>query len=495
MRKYFALWAQLIGNNETGLGWDHNKMTVQANNSWWEDKIKENPEYAKFRLRGPKNLDLLEKIFKGSIATGYAAIAPSEDQPIHNNFNDDTNDWNVLLDGEFQSDVYINVESHEFMENSTMRADNSMQEKKRKRRESGEKRGPIVTRLADQLDRVLQEFETQKSIHETPKDDPCSIENCLEILRSLPDMVVGSSTISDNSDASSDSDISVDSIRNTHVSKKRMVLLSLCGVTNYVLKYIVKEKCRTSWLSGSQWVAEILNDCIGAIDGTHICIRVPPSKQIDFIGRKGYTSTNVMVVCDFDMCFTFVWAGWEGSAHDSKIFKEAMRRERLHFLLPPEGKYYLVDTGYPTFKGFMVPYKDTRYHLPQFRLAPKSRSKNEVFNYHHSSLRTVIERTFGVCKARWKVLQNMPTFCLDTQFKIIVECFALHNFIRRYDAAGDILEQLENIDDLQEIEQDGENFYVHDRGTRWQEPTQENITEMKELRDDIRNSLPIQGRH
>ncbi|XP_075483791.1 uncharacterized protein LOC142523944 [Primulina tabacum] len=363
------------------------------------------------------------------------------------------------------------------------------------------------------------------------------------------------STISDNSNASSDSDISVDSIRNTHVSKKRMILLSLCGVTNYVLKYIVKEKCRTSWLSGSQWVAEILNgnetrcfemfrmrkhvfyklcddllqkyslqptkgvdiyekvglflymmgqpasvrnvqerfqhsgetvsrqfhsvlesiwklsrdiikpidlnftdvpeyikndkrywpyfkDCIGAIDGTHICIRVPPSKQIDFIGRKWYTSTNVMAVCVFDMCFTFVWAGLEG-------------------------KYYLVDAGYPTFKGFMGPYKDTRYHLPQFQLTPKFRSKNEVFNYHHSSLRTVIERTFGVCKARWKVLQNMPTFCLDTQFKIIVACFALHNFIRRYDAARDILEQLENIDDLQEIEQDGENVYVHDRGTRW----------------------------
>ncbi|XP_075477387.1 uncharacterized protein LOC142518486 [Primulina tabacum] len=111
MRKYFALWAQLIGNNETDLGWDHNKMTVQADNSWWEDKIKENPEYAKFRYSGPKNLDLLENIFKGSIATGYAAIAPSDDQPIHNNFNDDTNDWDVQLDGEFQSDVYINIES------------------------------------------------------------------------------------------------------------------------------------------------------------------------------------------------------------------------------------------------------------------------------------------------------------------------------------------------------------------------------------------------
>ncbi|XP_075483792.1 uncharacterized protein LOC142523945 [Primulina tabacum] len=183
MRKYFALWAQLIGNNETGLGWDHNKMTVQADNSWWEDKIK---------IEGSQEFRLLKNIFKGSIATGYAAIAPSKDQPFHNNFNDDTNDWDVQLDGEFQSDVYINVESQEFMENSTMGADNSMQQRKRKRRESGEKRGPIATRLADQLDRVLQEFETQKSIHKTPKDDPCGIENCLEVLRGLPCMMVGS---------------------------------------------------------------------------------------------------------------------------------------------------------------------------------------------------------------------------------------------------------------------------------------------------------------
>lgn len=62
------------------------------------------------------------------------------------------------------------------------------------------------------------------------------------------------SSVSNDSDASSDSDHSVDSITNTHVSNKRIILLSLCGVTNYVLKYIVKEECRTSSSSGSQWV-------------------------------------------------------------------------------------------------------------------------------------------------------------------------------------------------------------------------------------------------
>ncbi|XP_073150294.1 uncharacterized protein [Henckelia pumila] len=166
-------------------------MTMQADNSWWEDKIKENPEYAKFRLRGPKNLDLLECVFKGSISTGYAAIAPSADQPVHTNLNDDTNDWDFELDGEFQNDPYTNAETQEVMGNSTIDAGTSKQQRKRKRNESVEKRGPIGTRLANQLDRVLLEFENQRPIYETTKDDPFSIENCLEVLRNLPGMVVG----------------------------------------------------------------------------------------------------------------------------------------------------------------------------------------------------------------------------------------------------------------------------------------------------------------
>ena len=73
------------------------------------------------------------------------------------------------------------------------------------------------------------------------------------------------------------------------------------------------------------------------------------------------------------------------------------------------GKYYLLDFGYPTFKGFLGPYKSTRYHLPEFRSSFRShnthffRSRDETFNYYHSSLRSVIERTFGVYKVRWRI--------------------------------------------------------------------------------------------
>ena len=44
-----------------------------------------------------------------------------------------------------------------------------------------------------------------------------------------------------------------------------------------------------------------------------------------------------MVACSFDMQFTFVWAGWEGSAHDTRIFYEAIGNTNIQFPRALEG--------------------------------------------------------------------------------------------------------------------------------------------------------------
>jgi hypothetical protein len=51
------------------------------------------------------------------------------------------------------------------------------------------------------------------------------------------------------------------------------------------------------------------DNCIGVIDGTHICVLVPSSKVLQRIGHHGYSTQNVQAICDFDMRFTFVVAG------------------------------------------------------------------------------------------------------------------------------------------------------------------------------------------
>ena len=50
-------------------------------------------------------------------------------------------------------------------------------------------------------------------------------------------------------------------------------------------------------------------NCIDVIDGTHVPIVVPVSKVVQHTGRHGYTTQNVLAICDFDMRFTFVLAG------------------------------------------------------------------------------------------------------------------------------------------------------------------------------------------
>jgi hypothetical protein len=71
-------------------------------------------------------------------------------------------------------------------------------------------------------------------------------------------------------------------------------------------------------------------------------------------------------------------------------------------LLSCVGKYYLVDAGYPLMKGYLTPYKEEKYHFPDFRRAGRGNGIEERFNYVHSSLRSVIEQTFGVWKNRWQ---------------------------------------------------------------------------------------------
>jgi hypothetical protein len=79
------------------------------------------------------------------------------------------------------------------------------------------------------------------------------------------------------------------------------------------------------------------NDCIGALDGTHVKVVVNKSKRVPYLNRHNDTSQNVLVVCDFDMRFTFVLSGWPGSTHDMRVFKDAITTHHDKFPHPPPG--------------------------------------------------------------------------------------------------------------------------------------------------------------
>lgn len=171
-------------------------------------------------------------------------------------------------------------------------------------------------------------------------------------------------------------------------------------------------------------------DCIGALDGSHIPAWIRLDQQPAFRNRKQTISQNVLFVCGFDMRFHYVLAGWEGSAHDCRVLHAAIRPESaVGALVIPPGKYYLADAGYYCTEYMMTPYRGVRYHLRERALAQqKPRNKEELFNNRHASLRNVIERILGVIKRKYKITRLAPEYPFATQVKIVLALAAVHNY-------------------------------------------------------------------
>ncbi|KAG8481189.1 hypothetical protein CXB51_026027 [Gossypium anomalum] len=146
-------------------------------------------------------------------------------------------------------------------------------------------------------------------------------------------------------------------------------------------------------------------DCIGALDGTHICASVPLSIQGRFRNCKRGTPQNVLVVITFDLKFSYVLAGWEGSAHDYHILSDALSRPR----------------------GLRIPEEIS---------AQGPENAKELFNLRHSSLRITIECVFGILKKQFHVLDAKPFRNFQTQVDIVLTCCIIHNHIMGVDPSG-----------------------------------------------------------
>ncbi|KAL0381455.1 UNVERIFIED_CONTAM: hypothetical protein Sangu_0209800 [Sesamum angustifolium] len=137
-------------------------------------------------------------------------------------------------------------------------------------------------------------------------------------------------------------------------------------------------------------------DCIGAMDGTLVPVWVSRVDQNRYRSWKGGLAQNVLAICDFDMNFTYVYAGWEGSAADARVLDHAVSHDNT-FHFPPIGKYYLVDAGFTNYQCFLGPYRGTRYHLPE-----------------------------------WRGQVGDASYLLNHQVDIVIACCTLHNFIHKF---------------------------------------------------------------
>ncbi|XP_048140759.1 putative nuclease HARBI1 [Rhodamnia argentea] len=180
-------------------------------------------------------------------------------------------------------------------------------------------------------------------------------------------------------------------------------------------------------------------DCVGAIDGTQVRASIPLEIQGRFCGRKEGTIHNVLAAVTFDLRFSYILDGWEGTAHDSCVLADALSKP--NGLKVPRGKYYLADVGYGIQSRFISPYHGAKYHLKEFGDRPPKNEK-ELFNLRHSSLRMTVERAFRVSKKHFLALDSKPFWSFETQVDVVLACCIIHNFIMGFDPNDPIMEEM-----------------------------------------------------
>lgn len=142
---------------------------------------------------------------------------------------------------------------------------------------------------------------------------------------------------------------------------------------------------------------------------------------------KGFTSTNVLGVVDYDGRFLAVFPGVEGCASDGYLFRMCSTFSRAI----PAGMFYLGDAGFTLSNSVLTPYRSTRYHLREWSIDPEGRPREpkELFNYRHSKARIIVEQAFGLLKRKWRILDRPMEVETRRVNEIVHVCCALHNFL------------------------------------------------------------------
>lgn len=179
---------------------------------------------------------------------------------------------------------------------------------------------------------------------------------------------------------------------------------------------------------------------LGIIDGCHIPIKQPAGNAHDYFNRHEGHSIILQGVCDHRMQFTNIYIGLPGRMHDARVFRNSPLCEMLNNNILPPNQHLLGDSAYPLSKYLLTPFKDNG-HL-----------NAEQINYNESlsSIRSTIERAFGLLKGKFRRLKYLDIKDLELTNNIIAASCVLHNFLIQHNDI-DLHLQLENEDNNDEI--------------------------------------------
>ena len=176
---------------------------------------------------------------------------------------------------------------------------------------------------------------------------------------------------------------------------------------------------------------QLLPNCCGAIDCSHILVTTPDGEAPrPYVDRGGHKSTILQAVVDGQGRFLDVFAGWPGSVHDQRVFHHSPIYEHItrHGLLDGPttmvqgkeiGPWLAGDAGYKLEPWMIIPFPGL--HLNQAK---------QDFNFKQSSTRIIVEQAFGRLKGRFRWLNGVLYLAKSSRHcDVIVAACILHNFM------------------------------------------------------------------
>ncbi|XP_068219245.1 uncharacterized protein, partial [Palaemon carinicauda] len=173
-------------------------------------------------------------------------------------------------------------------------------------------------------------------------------------------------------------------------------------------------------------------NCVGAVDGKHVCITPPPDCGSYFWNYKGYNSLVLLGVVNVNYEFTMADIRTNGRVSDGRVIENTEFGKRLSNKRPniPDDTtpvnsncrlpyVFVGDEAFALRPNFMKPY-------PQKDLNAEDR----IYNYRLSRARRVVENVFGIMASRFRVFYTSIHLKLSSIEKIVMACVILHNYLR-----------------------------------------------------------------
>ncbi|OIS97866.1 hypothetical protein A4A49_08460 [Nicotiana attenuata] len=103
--------------------------------------------------------------------------------------------------------------------------------------------------------------------------------------------------------------------------------------------------------------------------------------------------------------------------------------------------------------------------------------------------RNIVEHTFGVLKARWSTLRDMPFYHIDTQRDIVLSTMAIHNYIRKKCNMDDAFRAAENERYVPSVDPDVSTSLRANNNTNMENVKEQSDLVWMGLRDLIANKI------